>query len=177
MAKTPKQKNVAEESAAITTEGGVVDSAPITTEGGVVEDAVTTSSARIASLLTAVQGCATAIKDITTTLKVLQKEVTKLEKAAAGKKRVATAGANGFSKPIPISAELCVFLGLPNESTLSRNDVTKLLNAYIKENALQDTTDKRVILPNERLSSITKLEDGQKLTFFTLQRAIKHHFL
>ena len=56
-------------------------------------------------------------------------------------------------------------------------DVTRLLNAYIKEHNLQDPTDKRKILPDAKINGIMNLKPGDNLSYFNMQTFIKHHFI
>lgn len=115
--------------------------------------------------------------------KVHDKEVKHLEKAAKGKKKKARdpnapkRAPSGFNKPAPLSAELCKFLGVDKKTELSRPDVTKRITKYIKEHNLQNEANKREILPDKKLGKLLSgPTDGTALTFFNLQKYIKHHF-
>lgn len=124
------------------------------------------------------------IKSAIALVKTLQKEHVKLQKASVKrpKKGVSTQNGaktrtpSGFAKPTKLSDDLCSFLGVPNGSQMARTDVTRVINEYIKKNSLQDTKDKRTIVPDEKLMSILKLGDDDKLTYFNLQKFIKHQF-
>ena len=154
----------------------VVETAPVV-ESEVVVD-------KFVVVLELLQRWATDIKNATTLVKTLQKEHQKAQKASVKKpKKVASSSTegksrtpSGFAKPTKLSDELCGFLGVPAGSQLARTEVTRVLNEYIKKNNLQDASDKRTIVPDEKLSSILKLEGGDKLTYFNLQTYIKHHF-
>jgi chromatin remodeling complex protein RSC6 len=135
-------------------------------------------------VLELLQRWATDIKNATSLVKTLQKEHQKAQKASVKKpKKTASSSAegktrtpSGFAKPTKLSDELCAFLGVPAGSQLARTEVTRVLNEYIKKNNLQDANDKRTIVPDEKLSSILKLQGDDKLTYFNLQTYIKHHF-
>lgn len=124
------------------------------------------------------------IKGAIALVKALQKEHLKLQKASVKRPKKGVNGQNsnktrtpsGFAKPTKLSDDLCTFLGVPNGSQMARTDVTRVINEYIKKNSLQDIKDKRTIVPDEKLLSILKLEDGDKLTYFNLQKFIKHQF-
>jgi chromatin remodeling complex protein RSC6 len=154
----------------------VVETAPVVESEAVVDKFVV--------VLEMLQRWATDIKNATTLMKTLQKEHQKAQKASVKKpKKVASTSADGksrtpsgFAKPTKLSDDLCCFLGVPAGSQLARTEVTRVLNEYIKKNNLQDANDKRTIVPDEKLSSILKLEGGDKLTYFNLQTYIKHHF-
>jgi chromatin remodeling complex protein RSC6 len=134
-------------------------------------------------VLELLQRWATDIKNATALVKTLQKEHQKVQKASVKKpKKTVTSSEgkartpSGFAKPTKLSDELCGFLGVPAGSQLARTEVTRVLNEYIKKNNLQDANDKRTIVPDTKLSSILKLQGGDKLTYFNLQTYIKHHF-
>jgi len=84
---------------------------------------------------------------------------------------------SGFLKPMLISDELAMFLGKPLGTEMTRVDVNKELNAYIKDNDLQDKENDRKINPDEKLRKILTLSDGDEVTYFSLQRYLKHHFI
>jgi chromatin remodeling complex protein RSC6 len=125
----------------------------------------------------------TELKDTMTLVKSLQKEFQRVQKSSVkkSKKSAPLASAkprtpSGFAKPTKLSDDLCAFLGVSAGSQMARTEVTRVINEYIKKNSLQDTADKRTIVPDAKLSSILKIADGQKLTYFNLQTYIKHHF-
>jgi chromatin remodeling complex protein RSC6 len=84
---------------------------------------------------------------------------------------------SGFLKPMLISDELAMFLGKPLGSEMTRVDVSHELNAYIEANGLQDQENSRKINPDEKLRKILTLSDGDEVTYFSLQRYLKHHFI
>ena len=95
------------------------------------------------------------------------------------KKKSANSGnkaPSGFAKPAPISKELCDFLGKDVGSELARTEVTKLLNAYIKQHNLQDEKNKRSINPDKKLQALLKVQKGESVTYFNLQKYMKAHF-
>ena len=83
---------------------------------------------------------------------------------------------SGFAKPAPISKELCEFLGKEVGSELARTEVTKALNAYIKQHNLQDEKNKRSINPDQKLTALLKVGKGESVTYFNLQKYMKAHF-
>ena len=134
-------------------------------------------------VLERLQRFATELKDTIALVKTLQKEQQKMQKSSVKKtKKTAPVVSNkprtpsGFAKPTKLSDDLCAFLGVPSGSEMARTEVTRVINEYIKKNSLQDTKDKRTIVPDTKLMSILKLGEGDKLTYFNLQTYIKHHF-
>jgi chromatin remodeling complex protein RSC6 len=83
---------------------------------------------------------------------------------------------SGFAKPAPISEELCAFLGKEVGTELARTEVTKALNAYIKQHNLQDEKNKRSINPDQKLQKLLKVGKGDSITYFNLQKYMKAHF-
>ncbi len=82
----------------------------------------------------------------------------------------------GFAKPTVISEELCDFLGKPYGSEIARTEVTRYMSEYIKKHSLQSHKDKRKIVPDRKLTKLLKLQKSDQLTYFNLQRYMKHHF-
>jgi chromatin remodeling complex protein RSC6 len=120
-----------------------------------------------------------AMKTIQANLKVLEKEVAKDRKELKkkNKKKTDKKKASGFAVPTPISNELANLLGLPNDSQIARTDVTSRVIAYVKEHNLQNPENKKQILPNEALSSILQVPEGDVITFFNIQTYLKKHFI
>jgi chromatin remodeling complex protein RSC6 len=54
--------------------------------------------------------------------------------------------------------------------------VTREINAYIRNNSLQDKENGRRINPDTKLKSLLKLKKGEELTYFNLQRYMSPHF-
>jgi chromatin remodeling complex protein RSC6 len=156
-----------------------VDDTPVataTTEEGVEpvagEDVIKVLVDKIASL-------AGLVKDIQSSLKPVLKEHDKLKKVVERiqkKRDNARKSPSGFAKPNKISDELCDFIGVPHGTEKSRTEITRYINAYVKEHNLNNPTNRRVILPDEKLKKIFKINNGEDVTFFVLQRLISHHF-
>jgi chromatin remodeling complex protein RSC6 len=83
----------------------------------------------------------------------------------------------GFTKPMLISDELAMFLGEPAGTEMARTDVSRKINSYIKENGLQDTENGRKINPDEKLRKLLVLSEEDELSYFNLQKYMKHHFI
>jgi hypothetical protein len=85
-------------------------------------------------------------------------------------------GPSGFVKPTLISNELAEFLGKSIGTEMPRTEVSKEINAYIEAYGLQDRHNGRIINPDERLRKLLRLSEGDQLTYFNLQKYMKHHF-
>jgi chromatin remodeling complex protein RSC6 len=130
-----------------------------------------------------------AAKTLVSRMKALQKEVAKATKST---KRRATKSISDDSdsdtprrpsalqKPVKISDELCTFLGFEVGTEHSRQEVTTTINKYVKDNDLQDPTNRRYIrLDCSKAAYDLKAllrDPDQPLTFFNIQRYLKPHY-
>ena len=83
---------------------------------------------------------------------------------------------SGFNKPTRISSELAVFLQVEMGTELPRTEVTRRINAYIKEHNLQNPADRRQINCDKKLDKLLKPKDVQ-LSYFNLQTYLSPHFV
>lgn len=83
---------------------------------------------------------------------------------------------SGFAKPALISNALCNFLGKPEGTEMARTEVTKHLTQYIKNNELQDQSNRRKIVPDAALKKLLNVKDSDEVTYFNLQKYMKVHF-
>jgi len=127
---------------------------------------------KITSLSSLVKEIQNAIKPVIKEHERQKKIIEKIHK----KRENAKKSPSGFAKPNKISDELCDFIGVPHGTEKSRTDITRHINSYVKENNLNKPTNRRVIVPDEKLKTILKINDGEEVTFFILQRLISHHF-
>ncbi|XP_024021294.1 DNA ligase 1 isoform X2 [Morus notabilis] len=82
-------------------------------------------------------------------------------------------GGSGFTAPLPLSDALVKFIGT-GENTLSRADVVKRMWQYIKQNDLQDPSDKRRILCDDKLK---ELFDVDSFNGFSVTKLLTAHFV
>jgi hypothetical protein len=92
------------------------------------------------------------------------------------KKRVANRVPSSFVKPTKISDELASFLDKPTGSEMARTAVTRDINLYIRTNSLQDKANGRKINPDSKLAELLKIDAGEELTYFNLQKYMNRHF-
>ena len=133
----------------------------------------------LSNIIDKVNSLAGVIKDIQTHLKSLSKEYDKQQKIiekAQKKRQNAKNSPSGFAKPNKISDELCDFIGVPHGTEKSRTDITRLINAYVKEHNLNKPENKRFILPDTKLKKILNVGDSEEINYFILQKLISHHF-
>ena len=109
--------------------------------------------------------------------KKASRELKSANKAGARRKRkTGNRSPSGFVKPTLISNELAVFLGKTQGTEMARTEVTREINAYIRTNKLQDTQNGRKINADKKLKTLLKLNEGDELTYFNLQRYMSPHF-
>lgn len=99
-----------------------------------------------------------------------------LKQCRKGKRKASNRKPSGFVKPTEISSQLATFLGKPIGTAMARTEVTKEINAYIREHKLQDPKNGRHILPNTPLKKLLNLAKTDELTYFNLQRFMSPHF-
>jgi chromatin remodeling complex protein RSC6 len=121
---------------------------------------------------------ATVKNDFKTLEKTVSRDLKAAQKASSKKKRsTANRQPSGFVKPTLISNELAEFLGKTVGTEMARTAVSKEINQYIRANSLQDAANGRKINPDAKLTKLLKINKGEELTYFNLQRYMKHHFI
>jgi len=139
-------------------------------------------SSRLSEYSEKINQLSSLVSSLKAEFKALEKSVAKelkaAEKASQKKKRASGNRApSGFVKPTLISDELAAFLGKEKGSMLARTAVSKEINNYIRANKLQDAANGRKINADAKLSKLLKLAKGDDLTYFNLQKFMKHHFI
>jgi chromatin remodeling complex protein RSC6 len=191
--KTSSKKSAAAVAAAPAPEPEVV--APPAPAADTVSVSTTATTATEVSLLDQIESDFASLNDrlgqfktmyasITSDLRKLQKNMARhvKENSRRNRRRKAPAGdkpkraPSGFAKPALISPELCSFLGKPEGTEMARTEVTKHLTTYIKEHNLQDSENKRKIVPDAALKKLLNVDDSSELTYFNLQKFMKVHF-
>lgn len=175
-AKKPKDTKAPVEAAAPVSTP-VVDAAPAV-EGDSLESSLLEQSTEFNAKL---QQLASVIATLKSEYKSLEKKWQRELKTAnkQNSKRKRKSGnrqPSGFVKPTRISDELASFLGKEKGTEMARTSVTRDINAYIRTNKLQDDKNGRKINPDAKLASLLKLQKGDELTYFNLQRFMSPHF-
>lgn len=133
----------------------------------------------LSNIVEKVNAFVTMGKELQGLVKVLSKEYEKQQKIiekVQKKRQNAKNSPSGFAKPNKISDELCDFIGEPRGTEKSRTDITRFINAYIKEHNLNKPENKRFILPDEKLRKILNVKEKEEINYFILQKLISHHF-
>ena len=117
-------------------------------------------------------------KAIKSLIKLVQKENDKKEKILKkerDRKEKARLSPSGFAKPTDISTEMCDFLEIAHGTQMSRTEVTKKINTYVRSNNLKDPVNGRIIRPDATLKKLLRVKDGDEVTFFHMQRLLNPH--
>ena len=103
----------------------------------------------------------------------------KVAQKSSRKKRTPNANRapSGFVKPTLISSQLAEFLGKSAGIEMARTEVSREINAYIRDKGLQDKENGRKIHPDANLSKLLAIGETDELTYFNIQRFMKHHFI
>jgi len=137
---------------------------------------LTTESTTIKNLIVNVKSI---LKDVERQSKDYDKLVNKRSRNKSEKK--ANDAPSGITKPVAISDELAVFLGVAPGTLVPRNEVTKGVSAYVRKYELSDPTNRQRFAFNDKPEGKTlfKLlgEPTEVVTYFNLQRYLKSHYL
>lgn len=180
-AKEPKTPKAPKEPVAAVSVAPAADAAASATEEVVAPSTEAVISSQFSSVSAKLQQVVAFAAALRSELRSLErhaiKEIRIAQKASAKKRRkVGNRAPSGFVKPTPISKELAEFLGKTDGSEMARTEVTREINAYIRNNSLQDKENGRRINPDAKLKSLLKLKKGEELTYFNLQRYMSPHF-
>ena len=119
----------------------------------------------------------TVKNDFKTLEKTVAREMKIAQKASSKKRRSnVNRKPSGFVKPTKISKELADFLGKDHSVEMARTEVSREINAYIIAHKLQDKNNGRIIHPDAKLTKLLNIGKEDELTYFNLQRYMKHHF-
>ena len=188
-----KEKAAAEKKPRAPKAAAVAPVAPVV--AAPVVAAATTESAAVAEVpattldddLKVVLGRLTGLREVVSTMitevKKLEKRVHReIKDARKRRRRVKVEGEEGakprgpsiFEIPTKVTEELCVFLGKPKGTLISRSNVTREINNYVKEKNLKNKHD---IKPDAALKKLLRLTDADNLTYFNLQRYLNTHYV
>ena len=148
------------------------------TEGGAIETSSLSSlfSEFGSKLQTLSSGLSSLRSDFRTLERNVAREMRAAQKVSKRKRKSGNRAPSGFVKPTLISKELAEFLGKPAGTEWARTEVTREINAYIRQHSLQDKENGRKINPDTKLRSLLQLKKGEELTYFNLQKYMSPHF-
>lgn len=180
---TPVAPSVSETTPSVSETATVSTTSVASNPSSSPSDVIQEISASFKELVSTLTGVQTQARAAVSAVRAVERLVTKRVKEAnkkSGRKskdpNKAKRAPSGFAKPSLISDELCVFLGKPSNTFMARTEVTKHLTKYIKDNNLQDPLNKRKIVPDDVLKKVLNVTDEDDVTYFNLQKHMKHHF-
>ena len=115
-------------------------------------------------------------------LKAIRKNAAKLEKKKVRRTRTTKAGKeSGFGRPVGISQELAKFLGVAEDTMVSRTTVRNNIHEYAKTHNIRKPTDLRYFDMNleaaKDLRKLLNVAPEEEVSYFNLQRYLKNHFI
>ena len=178
----PAKKASAKKAAVTAAPAPVTSAEPAAAQADVAVDADSSLSVKLnvfGAKLQQLAGLFSSVKtDFKTLEKIVARELKNAQKSSSRRKKsTGNRQPSGFVKPTRISDELAQFLGKTIGTEMARTDVSKEINAYIRSNGLQDKDNGRKINADTKLSKLLKLNKEDELTYFNLQRYMKHHFI
>ncbi len=134
------------------------------------------------TLVTKVSSLRETFAAVLSDMKKLEKRIPRELKKAGKKRKGAKVADDGkpkresiFKKPVQISEELCVFLGKPKGTLMSRSEVTSAVCTYAKTKGLMN---KQIINADAHLRKLLKItEKDPELKILNLQRFLKPHYI
>lgn len=154
---------------------------PEVSEDNVVLECEQSMLEKTNNFMTRLQCLGLQITALKTDYRVLEKQWSKelrsaTKKSNKGKKKSGNRAPSGFVKPTKISDELAIFLGKPLGSEMARTEATSNITQYVRDHKLQNKDNGRIILADDKLRELLKLNDDVELTYFNLQRYMSPHF-
>jgi chromatin remodeling complex protein RSC6 len=164
-----------EASAPVVASAAPVADAAVATDASSLPVKMTEFSAKLQQLISLFS---TVKNDFKTLEKAVSREMKNAQKLSSKKRRNnGNRKPSGFIKPTRISDELAAFLGKTVGTEMARTEVSKEINAYIQTHSLQDKSNGRKINPDAKLTQLLKISKDDELTYFNLQKFMKHHFV
>lgn len=119
------------------------------------------------------------LSDIMNELKAVHRDLRRIKQKMEdpdGAKAKARSDNSTFKRPMNVSEKLQKFLKLEQSQQVSRADVSKLVNEYIKTNNLKNGS---VIVPDAALQEILQVPDDAlpTLTSLKLTKYLSQHFV
>tara|TARA_R110000803_G_scaffold91551_4_gene159029 strand:- start:731 stop:1207 length:477 start_codon:yes stop_codon:yes gene_type:complete len=121
-----------------------------------------------------------ALESLTKDVKSLAKLVRKVrahQEDPDGEKTKARSANNGFNRKQDVSSKLRGFLDLPDDELISRSEVTKRINTYVKEQGLKHPDNGRVIIMDDKLTKLLEPPADTQVTFLNIQKFLSPHYI
>jgi chromatin remodeling complex protein RSC6 len=131
------------------------------------------STTDMSAVLSAIEALSKDVKSLT---KIVRK-VRAHQEDPDGEKAKARSANNGFNRKQDVSPKLREFLGLADDELISRSEVTKRINAYVKEQGLKHPDDGRVIIMDDKLTKLLEPPTDTQITFLNIQKFLSPHYI
>lgn len=134
---------------------------------------------QFSDLLSSISSVKGVLYNLQQQVKVIERNTKKRAKKLARERkprRRNSSKPSGFALPTSISDELCTFMNKEKNELVARTDVTRYIIKYVKENELQNKENGQIIEPNEVLKTLLNVGDGDRLTYFNIQKFMNPHF-
>lgn len=118
----------------------------------------------------------TALRTEMKSLAKLVRKVRSVQDDPTGEKSKARSQNNGFNRALEISPKLREFLGTDEGQMISRSEVTRRVNQYIKDNNLKHPDNGRIIILDDKLTDLLAPPEGVQVTFLNMQKYISPHY-
>jgi len=109
--------------------------------------------------------------------KNIKKQMKSLKKETNKSKNKGNRKPSGFAKPSKVTNELCEFMNKKEGTEIARTEVTRALCSYIKEHKLENKENSKIIAPDDKLKLLLGIQEGEELTYFTIQKFMNKHFI
>ena len=129
--------------------------------------------ANLESLTESVASLRSEVKNLTK----LVRKIRSFQEDPTGEKTKKRTENNGFNRKMEVSDKLKSFLGLKPDEYISRSDVTRRINTYIKDKELKHPDNGRVIVMDASLTDLLSPPDDVQVTFLNMQKYISPHYL
>lgn len=132
--------------------------------------------ATMATIETLTADIASMQKDMKALIKLVRK-IRNHQEDPEGLKAQERSKNNGFNRPQKITAALASFLDVDPSEMLSRSEVTRRINKYIRDNDLKHPDNGRVIIMDDKLKTLLSPPDDIQISFLNMQRYLSPHYI
>ena len=119
----------------------------------------------------------TALRNDMKAMAKLVRKVRAHQEDPTGEKSKARSRNNGFNREVGVTDKLREFLGIEEGQLIARSEVTRQINNYIKTNELKHPDNGRIIVLDEKLTSLLSPPEGVQVTFLNIQKYLSPLFV
>lgn len=139
---------------------------------------VTEQFGGILSTLSSFRGQITMLQNQIRSLeKCVHKQMKTYERETQKNKNKGNRKPSGFAVPMPISKDLCKFMGKETGTEIARTEVTQYIIKYINDKDLQWKENRKIIKPDKNLQKLLGVENNEEVNYFNIQKYMNKHFI